>query len=150
MQWTWKVPASNDAMVVRNQKLYMAVGGTHALNLAEAMSRKGDVVDAVIIPGWKATSVGVKLLAERMKESVGRKKPDRIMLMLFDDNIYFGMCEDEAMQAPQVGDDGKEHVVGRLVVSKMDNQELLFRQMEPLWEATTGIEIVILTPAKLN
>jgi hypothetical protein len=65
------------------------------LNLAEAMFRKGDVVDAVIIPGWKATTVRVKILSEKMKESMGRRKPDKIVLMLFVTTSTLGCAKME-------------------------------------------------------
>jgi hypothetical protein len=142
-----KTPEITDVRVpARSNKVYLAVGGQHALNLTEAMHRKGDVVDAVIIPGWKATAVGVCILEERMKEAIIKRKPDVILLHCLDDNMFFGLMEDGSTVAAKKGDDGVEHIEGRLVVGKKDSQELVFRRMEPLWEATKGFATLVLVP----
>jgi hypothetical protein len=134
-----KTPEITDVRVpARSNKVYLAVGGQHALNLTEAMRQKGDVVDAVIIQGWKATAVGVCILEERMKEAIIKRKPDVILLHCLDDNMIFGHIEDGSTVAAKKGDDGVEHIEGRLVGGKKDSQELVFRRIEPLWEATKG------------
>jgi hypothetical protein len=142
-----KIPEITDVRVpARSNKVYLAVGGLHAEKLTEAMRRKGDVVDAVIIPGLKATAVGIKILEERMKEAISKRKPDTIIIQFLDDNLYFGLMEDGSTAAATKGDDGTEHIVGRLVVGKKDSQELVFRRMEPLWEATKGFNTLVLIP----
>jgi hypothetical protein len=138
-----KVPAAIEARAVTTNKLYLVVGGEHASNLAEALRRNGDVADAVVIPGWKATVVGVKILEERLKEAITRRRPQVVIFAVLDDNIYFGMEEDGSTDAATPDEDGKEHVAGRLVVGKKDTLELLFRRMEPIWKATEGINTII-------
>jgi hypothetical protein len=115
--------------------VYLAVGGDNARYIAEAMSRKGDLVEAVVIPGWKATSVGVQILEGRLLEAISRRKPDVVILECLDDNIYFGLLEDGSSILAKAGEDGIELVEGRLVVGKKDSTELLFKRLEPLWEA---------------
>jgi hypothetical protein len=142
-----KIPEITDVRVpARSNKVYLAVGGLHAEKLTEAMRQKGNVVDAVIILGLKATAVGVKILEERMKETISRRKPDTIIIQFLDDNLYFGLMEDGSTAAATKGDDGTEHIVGRLVLGKKDSQELVFRRMEPLWEATKGFNTLVLIP----
>jgi hypothetical protein len=141
-----KVPAVNEARAVNTSKLYLVIGGEHAQNLAEAMRRKGEVADAVVIPGWKASTVGVKILEERLKEAIARRRPNVVIFEVFDDNTYFGMEEDGSTKAATSDDAGKEHVAGRLVVGKKDTMELLFRRMEPIWVATEGINTIIVLP----
>jgi hypothetical protein len=141
-----KLPAANEARAVRSEKLYLAVGGQHAQSIAEAMRRKGDVVDVVVIPGWKATTVGIRILEDKMKEAMARRKPEVIVISCLDDNIYFGMGEDGATQAAKADELGKEHIEGRLVVGKKDAQELLFRRLDPIWKATEGLNTIVVCP----
>jgi hypothetical protein len=84
-----KVPTEDEVGRPGGRKIYLAVGGSNAERLAEAMGRKGDLVDVVVIPGWRATNVGIKILEGRMLEAIARRKPDVLILECLDDNIYF-------------------------------------------------------------
>jgi hypothetical protein len=79
-----------------------------------------------------------------MRESMTRRKADVIIISCLDDNIYFGISEDRGTgtQESKAGEDGKEHIAGRLVVGKKDMQEMLFRRMEPI----LGINTVVVVP----
>jgi hypothetical protein len=87
--------------------------------------------------------VGVKILEEKMKEAMAKRKPDVIVISCLDDNIYFGMSEDGATKAAAADEDGKEHIEGRLVVGKKDAQEMLFRRLDPIWKATEGTNTIV-------
>jgi hypothetical protein len=52
---------------VQHTKLYLTVGGIDAEWMAEAMRRKGDVVGAVVMAGWKVTPDLVEILAEKSR-----------------------------------------------------------------------------------
>jgi hypothetical protein len=97
---------------------------------------------------WKATKVGVCILEERMTEAMTRRKLDVIVIECMDDNCYYGLLEDGSTKAATSGDDGFEHFEGRLVVGKKDAQDMLFRRMEPIWEATKGTKTIIVIPRK--
>jgi hypothetical protein len=101
---------ASDVRMGGNKKVYLAEGNQHALHLAEDMRRKGDVDDAVVILGWKATTIGVKILEKKIKNAMCRRKPDVVILECLDNNIYFGLLEDRGPQAAKVGTEEKEHV----------------------------------------
>jgi hypothetical protein len=56
------------------------------------------------------------------------------------------MSEDGATQAAKGDEEGKEHMAGRLVVGKKYAQELLFRRLDPIWEATKGTNTIVICP----
>jgi hypothetical protein len=141
-----KIPAPLDVRVARNDKIYLVVGGEHGNLMAEAMRRKGNVVDVVVIPGLKASAVGVSIMEDRMKEAMIRRKPDVIVIDWMDDNCYYGLLEDGSTKAATSGEDGVVHYEGRLVVGKKDSQDMLYRRMEPIWEATKGTKTIIVIP----
>jgi hypothetical protein len=143
-----KIPEIMDVGVsARSNKVYLAAGGQHAQNLTKAMGRKGNVINAVIILGWKATAVGVQILEARMKEAICRRKSEVIIIIqCLDDNFFFSLMEDGSTAAAKEGNDGIEHIEGCLVVGKKDSKELVFRRMEPLWEATKGFNTLVLIP----
>jgi hypothetical protein len=127
-------------------KRYLVVGGNHAKNLAEAMRRKGDTVDAVVISNWRATSKGVDFLVEEMNLAISHKRPTVIILQILDENTFLTLFEDGSQQPAWQDKEGKLHVEGRLVVAKEEVLTVLLKLLEPVWKATEGFHTVLMIP----
>jgi hypothetical protein len=130
----------------RQKKLYLVVGGIDAERLTEALRRKGEIADAVIIEGWKVTPELVEIMVEKIQLAIARRKPDCIIVQCMDDSVYFSMSEDGSILPAKKGDDGKVHIEGRMVLCKGDVQEMMLRRMDPLWVATKGINTIVIIP----
>jgi hypothetical protein len=86
-----------------NRKAYLVVGGSHTDNMAEAMRRKGDLVDAVVFSGWRAQKKlmvekncrrKVELMVEKMKLAMENRMPNVIVLQVLDENVFLTLAED--------------------------------------------------------
>jgi hypothetical protein len=129
-----------------NTKLYLVIGCVDAESMTKAMRRKGDIVDAVIIPGWKDTPDLVEIMVEKIQIAIARRKPDCIVVQCTDDSMFFSMSEDGSILPAKKGEDDKEHIEGRMVLCKGELQEMMLRRMDPLWTATTGINTIVMIP----
>jgi hypothetical protein len=76
------------------EKIYLVVGGTHALYLGEAMRRKGCQADVVTLRGWRAQKKSVDILVEKLKLAMDVRKPDTVVIQCLDDNIFLTQAED--------------------------------------------------------
>jgi hypothetical protein len=131
---------------IRRERLYLVVGGSDAELLTEAMRRKGNITDAVMIPNWKVGPELVEILIEKMKLAIARRKPDCIIVQCMDDSVFFSLSEDDSILPAKKGEDGKVHIEGRVVLCKGEVLEMVLRRLDPLWEATKGIDTVAVIP----
>jgi hypothetical protein len=134
------------AAAVQEGKRYLVVGGNHAKNLAEAMRRKGDTADAVVITNWRATSKGVDFLVDKMNLAISHKRPAVIVLQILDENSFLTLFEDGTQQPAWPDKEGKLHVEGRLVVAKEEVLTVLLKLLEPVWKATEGYHTILMVP----
>jgi hypothetical protein len=110
------------------------------------MRRKGDITDAVKIPDWKVGPELVEVLIEKMKLAIARRKPDCIIVQCMGNSVFFSLSEDGSILSAKKGKDGKVHIEGRVVLCKGEVLEMVLRRLDPLWEATKGIDTVAVIP----
>jgi hypothetical protein len=58
--------------------------------------------------------------------------------------VYFSMTEDGSILPAKKGIDNKEHIKGRMVLCKGEVQDMIIRRLDRLWEATKGINTIVM------
>jgi hypothetical protein len=105
----------------------------------------GIAADLINIPNLRVLLGTGEVIAEKIKEAVGRKKPATIILWLMDNSIFEAMTE-EGSRIPPHKLEGRFHLDGDIVVADRVATIRLLRLCRPAFIATAGINTAMMSP----
>jgi hypothetical protein len=130
-----QVQEMENAKVLYGKRVVM-VGASHTARLANVLEDMGAIVVDLSIPGWKINTEAVSSMLLSLS-SVLAEEFDGVTLVfyqLFDNSIFLAR-DDNILNLPEKGTDGRYHVVGRLEIANRDRFRSLFTEVLPLLRA---------------
>jgi hypothetical protein len=137
------IPAESNTAVAT--EAYLIVGGSNAARLYKAFTEVGIAADLINIPNLRVLRGTGEVIAEKIREAVGRKKPAAIILWFMDNSIFEAMTE-EGSRIPPRKLEGRFHLDGDIVVADRAATIRLLRLCRPAFIATAGINTVMMSP----
>lgn len=123
------------------------VGGSNARRTGLALRRLGFEVSELLEPGWRATKAKVDRFVERLGQMAEMQEENvAVVFQLLDNNVYMALTEEGSLIPSRMGQDGKYHVDGALVMASKEMQFNTFRIITPLLEAAGKKKTILVSP----
>ena len=122
------------------------VGCSNAKRLGKELIKLGAAVASISAAGWRPTVAGVETLARLVREQIHSERPDFVVFQMLDNVLYMARGEDGTTSQPTLGEDGKHHVEGELVLAGKDVQVKIYRALRPVLAAVGNIPFILITP----
>jgi hypothetical protein len=121
----------------------LIVGGSNAKRLCEALQEAGIEAELLHLPNLRIIRGAGELVAEKLRDEVGRKKPAAIILQFLDNSIFEALTV-EGSRIPPRKCDGKYHLDGDIAVAEKGTVVGMLRICRPIFNATAGIKTVMI------
>ena len=97
---------------------FILVGSSHAYRISSALSAAEEKVLCLASPFWRLNVENVESTAKSPEEAVKNNPGATVILQLYDRSIYFSSSENGELVLPKRGEDGRYHIVGKLVLAE--------------------------------
>ena len=134
------------ARPVGGKKRILVVGASNAKRTADAIQRKGHVVDKVVVTNWKVSKASVEGLAELVQKAVKECSPELVVVQLLDNILYLASSFDGTATQAARREDGSYHVEGDLTLASKQTQFSLYNAIKPILQGAGQLPMIILTP----
>jgi hypothetical protein len=94
----------------------LIVGGSNAKRLCEALQEAGIEAELLHLPNLRIIRGAGDIVAEKLREEVGRKKPAAIILQFLNNSVFEALTV-EGSRIPPRKCDGKYHLDGDIAVA---------------------------------
>jgi hypothetical protein len=128
-----------------SEQYTVILGSSHASRLCGAMTTIGmSGVTSITSSSWKLSKDTIEEVLVKLNKL--EEAPDRIILQMLDNNIFFAVKEDGSMVLPAKHKDGKYHIVGELTVASKQQTEHLCKMVVPLLKWAPDVQKVLILP----
>jgi len=122
----------------------VTVGASNAARTAAALKRKGVVTVPLGQAGWKISEDAVAYLENELSSHVARS--EFVVLHCLDSSVFYALEKSGAMSIPAVGQDGIYHVLGKVVVARGLQLEILLETLEPILKLRSDLLTFLVCP----
>jgi hypothetical protein len=122
----------------------VTVGASNAARTAAALKRKGVETVPLGQAGWKISEDAVAYLENEMSLHVARS--EFVVLHCLDSSVFYALEKSRAMTLPAVGQDGIYHVLGKVVVARGLQLEILLETLEPVLKLRSDMLTFLVCP----
>jgi uncharacterized membrane protein YgcG len=106
------------------------------------LQEAGIEAELLHLPNLRIIRGAGDLVAEKLREEVGRKKPAAIVLQFLDNSVFEALTV-EGSRIPPRKCDGKYHLDGDIAVAEKGTVVGMLRICRPIFNATAGIKTVM-------
>jgi len=122
----------------------VTVGASNAARTAAALKRKGVETVPLGQAGWKISEDSVAYLENELSGYVARS--EFVVLHCLDSSVFYALEKSGAMSIPAAGQDGIYHVLGKVVVARGLQLEILLETVEPVLKLRSDLLTFIVCP----
>jgi hypothetical protein len=127
-------------------KTALVVGSSHAGKLAAALRKLGFNTEGIFQANWRATRDNVWELEEKVRKKLDKTRVDFIIFCVLDNSVYYSLLDDGSTNAAFKDQEGKFHMEGDIIISSKSAQHALFKNLQPLLEASGGKPSILCAP----
>jgi hypothetical protein len=122
----------------------VTVGASNAARTAAALKRKGVETVPLGQAGWKISEDSVAYLENELSGYVARS--EFVVLHCLDSSVFYELEKSGAMSIPAAGPDGIHHVLGKVVVARGLQLEILLETVEPVLKQRSDLLTFLVCP----
>jgi hypothetical protein len=122
----------------------VTVGASNAARTAAALKRKGVETVPLGQAGWKISEDSIAYLENELSGHVARA--EFVVLHCLDSSVFYALEKGGAMSVPAAGQDGAYHVLGKIVVARGLQLEILLETVEPVLKLRSDLLTFLVCP----
>jgi hypothetical protein len=122
----------------------VTVGASNAARTAAALKRKGVETVPLGQAGWKISEDSIAYLENELSGHVARA--EFVVLHCLDSSVFYALEKSGAMSVPATGQDGVHHVLGKVVVARGLQLEILLETVEPVLRLRSDLLTFLVCP----
>jgi hypothetical protein len=107
------------------------------------MKEAGIEAGLLHLPNLRLIRGAGEMVAEKLREEVGRKKPEAIVLQFLDNSVFEALTV-EGTRIPPRKCEGRHHLDGDIAVAEKATTVTILRGCRPIFNATAGIKTVMI------